>query len=96
MSALCFAVVGHFEESLSRWRAPTDSTLPSNDALLLAAAGGALAVDWRDPSQAAGLADEPLAPVEFKVAHLASTVALLWRSVVLWLFVLALLTMVAW
>jgi adenosylcobinamide-phosphate synthase len=96
MSALCFAVVGHFEESLSRWRAPTDSTLPSNDALLLAAAGGALAVDWRDPSQAAGLADEPLAPVEFKVAHLASTVALLWRSVVLWLFVLALLTMAAW
>jgi hypothetical protein len=30
------------------------------------------------------------------VAHLASTVALLWRSVVLWLFVLALLTMAAW
>ena len=96
MSALCFAVVGHFEESLSRWRAPTDSTIPSNDAVLLAAAGGAMAVEWRDPGQAMGLDGEPVVVTELKVAHLASTVALMWRSVVLWFFVLALLTLASW
>ena len=96
MSALCFAVVGHFEESLSRWRAPIDSTLPSNDAVLLAAAGGAMAVEWRDHSQTVALDGDAVSFTELKVAHLASTVGLLWRSVVLWLFVLALLTLAAW
>lgn len=96
MSALCFAVVGHFEESLSRWREPIDSTLPSNDAVLLAAAGGALAVEWREASQTAGVEEGGVVHAELKVAHLANTVALLWRSVVLWLFVLALMTMAAW
>jgi adenosylcobinamide-phosphate synthase len=97
MSALCFAVVGHFEEALARWRAPMDSTLPNNDAVLLAVASGALAVEWRDLGHTeAGDADPMTTPTELKVAHLGSTVGLLWRSVVLWLLVLALLTMAAW
>ena len=70
--------------------------MPSNDAVLLAAAGGAMAVEWRDHSQTLGLDGEPVLFTELKVAHLASTVGLLWRSVVLWLFVLALLTLAAW
>jgi adenosylcobinamide-phosphate synthase len=96
MSALCFAVVGHFEEALSRWRAPLDTALPSNDAVLLAAAGGALAVEWREPGLVEGSDGEWLSPTELKVAHLGSTVGLLWRSVVLWLLLLALLTAAAW
>ncbi|MEY4505949.1 MAG: hypothetical protein RL297_527 [Pseudomonadota bacterium] len=97
MSALCFAVVGHFEEALARWRAPMDSAWPNNDAVLLAVASGALAVEWRDLGHPeVGDADPTMAPTELKVAHLASTVGLLWRSVVLWLLVLALLTMAAW
>lgn len=95
MSALCFAVVGHFEEALSRWRAPLDPALTSNDAVLLAAAGGALAVEWHEPSLHDESDGEWRVPTELKVAHLGSTAALLWRSVVLWLLLLALLTMAA-
>jgi adenosylcobinamide-phosphate synthase len=94
LSAMCFAVVGHFEEALSRWRMPGDGSLSSNDTVLLAAAGGALAVHWGDHGQAAGTEGE--LSTDLKVAHLASTVGLVWRSVVLWLVLLALLTVAAW
>jgi adenosylcobinamide-phosphate synthase len=94
LSAMCFAVVGHFEEALSRWRTPGDGSLSSNDTVLLAAAGGAMAVQWGDLGQVASSEEEP--STELKVAHLASTVGLLWRSVVLWLVLLALLTVASW
>jgi adenosylcobinamide-phosphate synthase len=96
MSAMCFAIVGHFEEALSRWRAPVDSSLPVNDAVLLAAAAGALAVEWRESGCDADSPGEWTAPTELKVAHLGSMVGLMWRSVVLWLMLLALLTAAAW
>jgi adenosylcobinamide-phosphate synthase len=55
-----------------------------------------LAVEWREPGLVEGSDGEWLSPTELKVAHLGSTVGLLWRSVVLWLLLLALLTAAAW
>jgi adenosylcobinamide-phosphate synthase len=89
-TALAFAVVGNFEEAIANWRQERMAS-PSNDGLLLAATAGAMNVRLGGQSAAAGGPDWPgsdqRAP---QLAHLASAVGLVWRSVVLWLLLLAL------
>jgi adenosylcobinamide-phosphate synthase len=88
LSALAFAVVGHFEQALERWRQQRRPWSEPSDALLLAVAGGAVQV------RLVPLASEELSleleEREPQLAHLASVVGLVWRSVVLWLLLLAL------
>ncbi|MCX7692219.1 cobalamin biosynthesis protein [Tepidimonas taiwanensis] len=88
LTVLGFAVVGHFEEALERWRAHATAWWEPSDALLLAVAGGAMQMRlWPRAPADEGDRAEGAAP---QLAHLASTVGLVWRSVVLWLLVLAL------
>lgn len=81
VTALFFAVVGHFEEAIANWR--QEGRSQDNDQLLLAATAGAMNLRFAD----AGLAGGRDAP---QLAHLASVVGLVWRSVVFWLVLLAL------
>jgi adenosylcobinamide-phosphate synthase len=93
VTAVGFAVVGNFEEALASWRQDARLGPCSNDAVLLAATSGAVNVRLAGagPSEEAGLA--AAAPgLDGRVpqlAHLASVVGLVWRSVVLWLLLLA-------
>lgn len=91
-TALGFAVVGNFEEAVSSWRGEATRYAPGSDGVLLAATSGAIGVrllnipDGEGGEEADGSArDEP------QIAHLGSVVGLVWRSVVLWMLLLALL-----
>jgi adenosylcobinamide-phosphate synthase len=82
ITALVFAVVGHFEEAVANWRQEAGQPHCSHDTVLLAAAAGALNLNWH----AAGDSG-------FKLAHLSSVVGLVWRSVVVWFVLLLLVTL---
>jgi adenosylcobinamide-phosphate synthase len=100
ITAFGFAVVGNFEEAVDGWRRYAEQPQADSDGLLLAAAAGAMnvALPSLDPissqvvpgrAENNSAAQRP-APEQ---AHLAILVGLLWRAVVMWIVLLALLTM---
>lgn len=96
VTALGFAVVGNFEEALASWRTETERHGEGNDAVMLAAASGALNVRLSPKvpgTEGENLTMDGATRAEPQLAHLASAVGLVWRSVVLWMFLLALLTL---
>jgi adenosylcobinamide-phosphate synthase len=90
-TALGFAVVGNFEEAVASWRGESERFAPGSDGVVLAATSGAINVRLHGQDN---LADDAVsARSEPQLAHLASAVGLVWRSVVLWMLLLALLTL---
>ena len=86
ITALGFAFVGSFEEAIDRWRKYELSKPGDNDGILLAASAGALNVQLApDDLQGAGPAAQ--------TGHLRALVGLVWRTVVMWMVILALLTL---
>ncbi len=96
LTAIGFAIVGDFEDAIYCWRTQAATWTDRNLGIALAAGAGALGVRLGMPlAEADGsvevrpelglgeLADEPF---------LDSTVGLLWRSLVVWVFLLAILT----
>lgn len=94
-TALGFAIVGNFEEAVASWRGESDRFALGNDGVLLAATSGALGVRLAQMPDAAAASDDAEGSLraEPQVAHLASMVGLVWRSVVLWMLLLALLSL---
>jgi len=100
MTVLGFAVVGNFEETIDGWRRYAAQSSSDNDGLLLAATSGAInvqlgAANAAHAPNADGLASAnsfSLRPPP-ELAHLAILVGLVWRAVVMWLVLLALLTL---
>lgn len=88
-SAIAFAIVGNFEEAVANWRTIGTTSRDANDVVVLAAAAGALNLSLASDvvTEASTTARSP------ELAHLASLVGLVWRSVVLWMLFLALLTL---
>lgn len=91
VTAVGFAVVGNFEEAVASWRSDAPQYAPGGDGVVLAATAGAINVRLR-PLPEGVEPDESVGRAEPQLAHLASVVGLVWRSVVLWMLVLALLT----
>ncbi len=101
MTATGFAIVGNFEDSVYCWRgAVATDTAEDPRALLLAAGGGAIGVRVADPELEArwSSADRGFdwQGGEPDASGLRSAVGLVWRSVILWISLFALLTMAAW
>ena len=98
VTALGFAIVGNFEESVATWRGEAAQFGPGNDGVLLAATSGALGVRLSQTVDAGDFTDSELAATrtEPQLSHLASAVGLVWRSVVLWMLLLILLTLASW
>ena len=107
LTALCFAVVGSFEEAIEGWRFHAQRFPNDNDGVVLAATAGAINVRLggealkaspeRPPPEGleidADMGDSGTTPGrEPEVGHLRSVVGLVWRSVVVWMLLLALLT----
>lgn len=98
ITAIGFAVVGNFEEAIDGWRRYAQQGGNSNDGLLLAATAGAVNIDLRAGAHLRAqspVADETAAdgrPAP-ELPHLAVVVGLVWRTVVMWLLLLALLTL---
>mgnify|MGYP001025083221 FL=1 len=107
LTALCFAVVGSFEDAIEGWRFHAQRFPGDNDGVVLAATAGAIGVrlggvalrSRGDAGAAAfeaggSLGDSDSTPgLEPQLGHLRSVVGLVWRSVVVWLLMLALLTL---
>jgi adenosylcobinamide-phosphate synthase len=106
MTAMGFAFVGSFEESIDLWRRWEIIKPGDNDALLLAATSGAIGIQLNEPAGVV-LAASSLEPLDEKaepgeaveghqspqIGHLAAVVGLVWRTVVMWLVLLALMTL---
>ena len=108
MTALSFAVVGSFEEAIDGWRYHAERFPNDNDGVILAATAGAVNVRLGGEALRvvatpefseglpgdAGMGDSPSTPGRApEVSHLAQVVGLVWRSVVVWMLLLALLTL---
>ncbi len=101
LSAAGFAIMGNFEDAIYCWRgAVSAGTGREQRALLLAAGGGALGLRVAEPELEArwasgehGFEFQGVAP---DVSGLRSAIGLVWRSVLLWLGVYAMLTLAAW
>jgi cobalamin biosynthesis protein CobD/CbiB len=97
LTAAAFAVVGDFEDAVYCWRTQARSWFDPNAGIVLAAGAGAMGVrlgmpvqevDGMQPRPELGVGEPAEGP------FLDSTVGLLWRAVVVWVFVLLLLTIV--
>lgn len=88
-TAIAFAIVGNFEEAVANWRTIGATARDPNDVVVLVAAAGAVNLSLVGDVQPEG-STSARAP---ELAHLASLVGLVWRSVVLWMLFLALLTL---
>ena len=108
LTALSFAMVGSFEEAIEGWRFHAQRFPNDNDGVLLAATAGAInvrlggqALKARPELQTpqgleidADVGDSDATPGrDPEVGHLRSVVGLVWRSVVVWMLLLALLTL---
>lgn len=85
ITALSFAFVGSFEEAVDSWRRHAALHPLDNDGIVLAATEGAVNVRLSGDEAASGLAPE--------LAHLRAVVGLVWRTVVMWMVFLALLSL---
>jgi adenosylcobinamide-phosphate synthase len=100
LTAVAFAVVGNFEEAIDCWRTHAQRFPDDNDGVVLAATAGALnvrlggeALRAEDTTETHDQDSESTPGRAPEMAHLSSVVGLVWRSVVLWLVLLALLTL---
>jgi adenosylcobinamide-phosphate synthase len=101
MTALGFAIVGSFEDAMDGWRNHAQNFPEDNDGVILAATAGAInirlggaalqAADQAENDDTAGGSSTPGRAPE--VAHFAQVVGLVWRTVIMWLVLVALLTM---
>ena len=97
-TAVGFAVVGNFEEAVASWRSEAETYAPGSDGVVLAATSGALNVRLAQrtgtaaPSELQDAAAQTARP-DPQLAHLGGVVGLVWRAVVLWMLVLALLSL---
>ncbi len=101
LSAAGFAIVGNFEDAVFCWRgAVAAGTGDEQRALLLAAGGGALGLRIAEPALEArwasgdqGFEWQGVAP---DAGGLRSAVGLVWRSVILWAGLFAMVSVAAW
>ena len=108
ITALSFAVVGSFEDAIDSWRNFEPRFDGDNDGILLAATAGAVNIRLGKGAGVAaspvdgghtvpeGNSDRLLASASGQtpeLAHLAVIVGLVWRTVVMWMVLLALLTL---
>jgi len=95
LTAAAFAVVGDFEDAVYCWRTQARGWLDPNAGIVLAAGAGAMGVrlgmpvqevDGMQPRPELGVGDPAEGP------FLDSTVGLLWRALVVWVFALLIVT----
>lgn len=96
MTAMSFAIVGNFEDTVYCWRTQAASWPDPEAGILLASGAGALGVRLGMPLPQGGmLLDRPELGVgdDADADFMQSAVGLVWRSVVFWLLLLLLMTL---
>jgi adenosylcobinamide-phosphate synthase len=109
LTAFGFAVVGNFEDAVAGWRRDASLWPQPDEGIILAAAAGAVGVqlggampagaeaarrrDDAAPDAALRGTASTTGGLPAQAAHLDSVVGLVWRSVLLWLLLVAMLTL---
>ena len=89
VTAIGFAVVGSFEEAIDSWRRHDPGGLADSDGVILSSTAGAINL-----RVGPGLGpDGQTGGAEPEVGHLRTVVGLVWRTVLMWMILLALLTL---
>ena len=99
LSAISFAVVGDFEDAVYCWRSQASAWVQQGIGIVLASGAGALGVKLGEPlSYGATVEFRPELGLgdEADADYLDSAVSLVWRTMVLWLVLLLLLTLAGW
>jgi len=97
LTAATFAAVGDFEDAVYCWRAQAAAWIPQADGIILASGGGALGVRLGDTlHQPGGLQYRPELGTgeEADAGHLQQAAGLIWRALVLWMFLILLVSFV--
>ncbi len=99
LTAITFAIVGNFEDALYCWRTQSNAWGDAGQGAVLAAGAGALGVRLGDAIHQDGAVEfrpELGLGDEADVNHMAGAMNLAWRSVLIWLFLIALVTFASW
>jgi len=95
LTAASFAIVGNFEDAVYCWRTQAASWAHGAYGTLLASGGGALGVRLGDPlHDAGGVQYRPELGLgdEADADYMQSTIGLIWRALVLWMFLIFVVT----
>jgi adenosylcobinamide-phosphate synthase len=96
LTAASFAVVGNFEDAVYCWRTQARSWSAQAEGVILASGGGALGVRLGDAlhgNQGMEVRPELGTGEEADVDYMQSGVGLIWRALVLWVFLVFLVTL---
>lgn len=99
ITASVFSIMGNFEDAIYCWRSQAVLWPDRSSAILIASGSGALGVRLGTPVHESGtVVDRPEMGLgaEAGVEHMQSTVGLLWRALLVCLFLLALLASAGW
>jgi adenosylcobinamide-phosphate synthase len=99
LAAIAFAIAGNFEDAISSWRSQAPAWPEPELGIVLASGAGAMNVQLGGALPREGGVDMRPDLGEGDPAdaeHLQSTIYLLWRSLVVWLVVLLLITLARW
>ena len=96
LTAASFAVVGNFEDAVYCWRTQAPAWSASAQSILLASGGGAMGVRLGDALHREGggveLRPELGLGDEADVDYMQSAIGLIWRALVLWMFLVFVVT----
>ena len=99
LTALSFAIVGDFEDAVYCWRSQAAGWLDPQAGIILASGAGAIGVRLGETLHAHGTVSfRPALGLgeEASLEHMQSAVGLIWRSLVLWLLLIGLMTIASW
>ncbi|ENO89608.1 CobD/CbiB family protein [Thauera linaloolentis] len=99
LTAASFSVAGDFEDAIYCWRTQAVLWPDKSSAILIASGGGALGVRLGMPvHESGGIIDRPEMGQgdEADADHMQSTVGLVWRALLVCLFLLALVGLAGW
>lgn len=99
LTAISFAVAGDFEDAVFCWRSQAQSWLRPEQGIVLAAGAGAVGVRLGETLHRYGsVTFRPELGVgdEADVNYMTSAIGLIWRALVIWMGIIALVTVAAW
>ncbi|HEX6003245.1 MAG TPA: CobD/CbiB family protein [Burkholderiales bacterium] len=95
VTAVSFAIVGNFEDAVYSWRTQAASWALQTHGIILSSGAGAIGVRLGEPVHHAGgpeMRVEAGAGEEADVDYMQSAVGLIWRALVLWMFLILLVS----
>lgn len=93
-TAMGFAIMGSFEDAMDGWRHHSEKFPDDNDGVILAATAGAIDVQLGGAALEANAPGSSSTPGRTpEISHFAQVVGLVWRTVIMWLVLVALLSL---